>query len=333
MTQPTSVSNDFKSDVTQLTWPLKIFVAALNGLDRIAPQVSTRLLLSKFVQPRRKKECNYESRLPAGAQRLAVQYNNLALTGWVWGGNGPSVLVMHGWESHTGRMTPLIKPLVAQGYRVFALDAPGHGLSPQVPTHLQDVSAAIGAMLSQHGPFYGVIAHSFGAAATAVCLARHPELMPEKVVLLSPMRDLAQHLDIFAGIAQLSPERKTRLKALVAQRPGLSFEACSAVAAVRHFATPGLIIHDQDDRLIPHAVGQEIAQNWAGAQFVSTSRLGHRRGLGNAQVIGHIVGYLAGETERATAVAASATPAPHHHENRAAPRISLGLLRRATAVS
>ena len=323
---------DLKSDVAQLTWPLRLFVAAMNGLDRLAPQVTTHLMLRRFVQPRRKKECNYESRLPGGAQRLAVPHNNLTLTGWVWGETGPAVLVMHGWESHTGRMTPLIKPLVAQGYRVFALDAPGHGLSPQAPTHLQDVSEAIGAMLRQHGPFYGVVAHSFGAAATAVCLARQTELMPEKLVLLSPMRDLAQHLDIFAGIAQLSPERKTRLKALVAQRQGLSFETCSAVAAVRRFATPGLVIHDQDDRLIPHAVGQEIAQHWAGARFVSTSRLGHRRGLGNAQVIGHIVGYLAGETERATAVAASATPAPHHHENRSAPRVSLGILRRATAV-
>lgn len=332
MTQPASVSNDFKSDVTQLTWPLKVFVAALNSLDRIAPQVSTHLLLAKFVQPRRKKECNYESRLPAGAQRLAVQHNNLSLTGWVWGESGPAVLVMHGWESHTGRMTPLIKSLLAQGYRVFALDAPGHGLSPQARTHLVDVGEAIRAMMTQHGPFYGVIAHSFGAAATAVLLARHPELMPEKLVLLSPMRDLAQHLDIFAGIAQLSAERKARLKQLVIQRKGLSFAECSAVAAVRHFNIPGLIIHDHDDRLIPHAVGEEIARSWAGAQFVSTSRLGHRRGLGNAQVIGHIINFLAGETELATAVSNHRASDVPHHANPSLQRVTLGTLRRATAV-
>jgi pimeloyl-ACP methyl ester carboxylesterase len=205
MTQQASVNKDFKSDVTQLTWPLKLFVAALNGLDRLAPNVSTHLMLSKFVQPRRKKDCSYESRLPDGARRLAVQHNSQSLTGWAWGDSGPAILVLHGWESHTGRMLPLIKPLLAQGYRVFALDAPGHGLSPQARTHLLDVGEAIRAMMTQHGPFYGVIAHSFGAAATAVLLARHPELMPEKLVLLSPMRDLDQHLDIFARIAQLSP--------------------------------------------------------------------------------------------------------------------------------
>jgi pimeloyl-ACP methyl ester carboxylesterase len=192
------------------------------------------------------------------------------------------------------------------------------------------VGEAIRAMMTQHGPFYGVIAHSFGAAATAVLLARHPELMPEKLALLSPMRDLDQHLDIFAGIAQLSPERKARLKAQVARRKGLSFEACSAVEAVRSFAKPGLIIHDQDDRLIPHAVGEELAANWAGAQFVSTSRLGHRRGLGNAQVIGHIVGFLAGEEGMATAVPSGHTL--HKYHTGPLQRVTLGNWGRAPAV-
>lgn len=99
-------------------------------VERIAPAVVTKMMLDKFLTPRRKKDSDYTGRLPAGAQRVSVNHRNLELTGWRWEENGPSILVVHGWESHTGRMLPLIKPLVAQGCRVLALDAPGHGLSP-----------------------------------------------------------------------------------------------------------------------------------------------------------------------------------------------------------
>jgi hypothetical protein len=116
----------------------------------------------------------------------------------------------------------------------------------------------------------------------------------------------------------------------VAQRKGLSFDTCSAVAAVRRFTTPGLIIHDTHDRLIPHAVGEEMAANWAGAQFISTSRLGHRRGLGNTQVIGHIMGYLAGEAGMATAVPSGHTL--HKYHTGPLQRVTLGNWGRATAV-
>lgn len=323
MNKQQNTNSSFKSDVKHLTWPLRLFVAAMNGLDQLMPQVTSRLMLAKFVAPRRKKNGRYTSRLPAGATRLAVQHNNQTLTGWCWDGDGPAILVVHGWESHTGRMSPLIKALLAHGCRIFALDAPGHGMSPQANTHLQDVGEAIRAMIEQHGSFHGIVAHSFGAAATAVMLSRHPELMPDKLVFLSPMRDLAQHLDIFAAVAQLTPARKERLQELVRQRLGLSFEDCSTVAAVRTFSRPGLVIHDQNDRLIPHAVGEEIARNWAGTRFVSTSRLGHRRGLSCQQVVSHITDYLADGVAgvvRKTAVSRS-IPAPSTSSR---PRLSFG---------
>lgn len=296
MTQTTLSTKEFKGDVTQLSAKLRLFVAAMQVMERIAPAVVTNMMLDKFLTPRRKKDSDYSSRLPKGAQRVSVRHGDLELTAWSWDGAGPALLVVHGWESHTGRMLPLIKPLVAQGYRVVALDGPGHGLSPAAQTDLLDMSYAVQATLAQQGPFEGVIAHSFGAAATAVALARAPHLTPEKVVLLSPMRDLEQHVEIFANIAQLSPAALERLKARIAERVGLPLGQCGAVEAVRAFTRSGLVIHDQDDLLIPYADGQAVAQNWAGSQFISTEKLGHRRGLGNTAVLNHLVAYLGMES-------------------------------------
>jgi pimeloyl-ACP methyl ester carboxylesterase len=303
MTQENLTTNEFKGDVTRLSLKLRFFVAAMQAVERIAPGVVTRLMLTKFFTARRKKDSDYRSRLPAGAQPIAVRHEQMELTGWTWGETGPKLLVVHGWESHTGRMLPLIKPLVKAGYRVYAFDAPGHGLSPAAPTDLMDVSYAVQAMLVQHGPFDGLIAHSFGAAATTLALARAPHLAPEKLVLLSPMRDMAQHLEIFAAIAQLSPVAQERLQTAVSRRLGFSPDECSAVAAARQLPRPGLIIHDRDDLLIPYEVGQAMAHNWQGSHLISTDRLGHRRGLGHKTVLNSLLAYL-------TAVSITEQPLP-----------------------
>ncbi|MFN3333448.1 MAG: alpha/beta hydrolase, partial [Caldilinea sp.] len=234
---------DFKGDVTQLSWPLQMFVATMKMLDAIAPQAVTNLMLAKFVSPRRKQNSDYTAELPTGAQHIEVVHNLMKLTGWMWENSGPAVLVVHGWESHTGRMAPLIEALLNRGYRVFAMDAPGHGLSPAVKTDLLDVSYALQSMMEQYGPFYGVISHSFGAAATTIMLARAPQWMPHKLVLLSPMSDLAQHIEVFARIADLSPDGRERLQNKVAGHVGVSLAQCSAVDAVRTFQVPGLLIH------------------------------------------------------------------------------------------
>jgi pimeloyl-ACP methyl ester carboxylesterase len=288
-------SNDFRGDVTQLSMKLRATVVILRWLDRISPAMSANLLMTKFVTPRRKSESDYSDQMPDGARRIEVIHNLTKITGWVWGDGGPSVLLLHGWEGHTGRMIPLIKPLLAQGYRVFTLDAPGHGLSPEAKTHLIDVGYAIQSMIEQYGPFYGIIAHSFGAAATSIMLAREPQLMPRKLVLMSPMRDLQQHLDIFSRIARLSADRKDRLRARVERRIGLPFDRVSTIEAVRTFRIPGLVIHDRHDTLIPYEVGEAVAANWTGARFVSTDKLGHRQGLNSADVLGCIMEYLAAE--------------------------------------
>lgn len=293
MTREYAPVKDFKGDVTQLSWQLRVFVAAHKMLDRVFPATAARLMLTKFITPRRKHDFDYTDQLPSGARRVEVFHNLTKITGWAWGETGPAVLLIHGWEGHTGRMIPLITPLLEAGYHVFTLDAPGHGLSPTAKTHLPDVGYAIQAMMEQHGPFYGIIAHSFGAAATAIMLGREPHLMPQRLILLSPMRDLQQHFDIFASIAQLSPQCKAHVKALVEKYIGLPFEMVSAIEAVRTFNTPGLVIHDRDDTLIPYEVGAMIAQNWNGARFVSTNKLGHRQGLRNIDVINVVLDYLA----------------------------------------
>jgi pimeloyl-ACP methyl ester carboxylesterase len=265
--------------MARLTPGLKALALASRTVDAVAPDLANRIMLHHFTRPRRKPDADYRNRLPPGAARVTLRYRGTELAAWRWGTEGPAVLLVHGWEDHAGSMVPFVAPLLARGYRVLAVDLPGHGLSARGATDLLDCSRALAATTAALGPFESIIAHSFGATAACAMLARAGHGQPARLVLLSPMRDLAQHLEVFASIALLSPERRVRLQGVVRRRLGGDVAKLDAVQAVRAFAMPGLVVHDRDDPVIPHAVGADIARAWRTAALLSTETLGHRRVL------------------------------------------------------
>src|SRR5688572_16623442 len=44
-------------------------------------------------------------------------------------GEGRAVILLHGWGGSAAQMTPLVGTLLERGFRVQAIDAPGHGES------------------------------------------------------------------------------------------------------------------------------------------------------------------------------------------------------------
>ena len=44
-------------------------------------------------------------------------------------GSRPAVALLHGWGGRAAQLTSFVEPLVARGFSVVALDAPGHGSS------------------------------------------------------------------------------------------------------------------------------------------------------------------------------------------------------------
>src|SRR5690606_34741823 len=87
------------------------------------------------------------------------------------GRRSPSVLVLHGWGSRTEHMRPIIEALPAQGFRVIALDLPGHGASPGRRLNLAIAVAAVRSASDWFGPFASIVGHSFGGAVAVNAVA------------------------------------------------------------------------------------------------------------------------------------------------------------------
>jgi pimeloyl-ACP methyl ester carboxylesterase/catechol 2,3-dioxygenase-like lactoylglutathione lyase family enzyme len=117
-----------------------------------------------------------------------VSVNDVRLHYLDYGGNGPPAVLHHATGFHAWVWAPVAEALSTR-YRVFALDARGHGDSEKPPagywweTFIADLVAFVEALAL--GPALGV-GHSLGATTVAGAAAHRPDLF-RAVALLDPI--------------------------------------------------------------------------------------------------------------------------------------------------
>jgi pimeloyl-ACP methyl ester carboxylesterase len=193
---------------------------------------------------------------------------------WSWG-NGPTVLLVHGWNGRATQLGGFVEPLVARGYRVVAFDAFGHGESSGNSMSLPELASCIREVSDELGGLYGVIAHSMGGAATTLALSNGLQL--ERAVFVSPPSDPRVFLQIFSDALGIADEVRTRLKERVERRIGTSMESIRGNRIAPSMRVPLLVVHDRNDKEVPAESGQSIADAWPGAELILTEGLGHQR--------------------------------------------------------
>lgn len=261
-------------------------------------ETQARAALQMFITPRRPSPREWETALLHQGTPLAFANGLVASTF----GAGPRVLFVHGWEGRGVSFGKFIAPLVASGFQAVALDGPAHGDSPGDTTHPIDFAHGIVGVGRELGPLAGVIAHSMGAAATA--LAIQQGLEAQKVVLIAGPSSVTGVLHRFAQKAQLTEPVAERFYQLVEEHVGVPAKEVETARVGAEISTPALIIHDRDDAEVPFADGQAIAATWPGARLYATTGRGHRRILLDSGVIALAVSFITAD-ERAAALLGS----------------------------
>jgi pimeloyl-ACP methyl ester carboxylesterase len=92
-------------------------------------------------------------------------------------GDGPPVVMLHGWGANIGLLWPLGTALAAKGYRVYMLDLPGFGNSAPVPApwFVADYANFVLHFLDAHSlDRVHLFGHSFGGRVGLALGADHP---------------------------------------------------------------------------------------------------------------------------------------------------------------
>lgn len=257
--------------------------AVLNHVPPLAAAAAERLF---FTPPRAKRKAAVGAQL----QRLRAA-GGLDLAAWSWG-EGPAVLLLHGWGGSSAQLAGLAPSLVARGFRVVALDAPGHGLSGGRMSSMPEFARAAFEAARRLGPFHAVVGHSLGGAALA--LALRDGLEARRAVFIGTPGNPVEWTRRFAHTLGVGARTLAGMKARSERRLGFRWEELDVVSFAPRMTVPLLAIHDADDREVPLAEGEAIAKAWPGASLVATRGLGHSRILRDAEVASRVAAFVAG---------------------------------------
>jgi pimeloyl-ACP methyl ester carboxylesterase len=254
----------------------------------LAPGTAARLALKLFTRPPRLDTPARELELAARGTPLRFASGLVATS--FGPADAPPVVLMHGWAGRGLQLGALVDPLLAQGYRVVALDGPAHGASPgreTDPLHLALALVEVGEAL---GPLKAVVAHSVGGAAAVLALQRG--LRVERLVLMASPSNLRRVLHHFSQEIGLPPRGEKKLFQLVASRVGAPVEAGNLVALAPSMKAPLLLIHDPEDKEVPFSDAEALAAAWPGAELWVAHGLGHRRVLRAPESMARVVAFL-----------------------------------------
>ena len=120
-------------------------------------------------------------------------------------GEGPPVILLHGFPENWTSWTRQIDPLVAAGFSVMAPDLRGYNLSDRPPArgdyHLRHLVADVAALVRASGsPRAHIVGHDWGGLVAWTFAGVHPELTHKLAVLNAP------HLENFLREVRRPPQ-------------------------------------------------------------------------------------------------------------------------------
>lgn len=268
---------------------MKLLRSFFRYLTPLVPAAGARLAVRIFYNPRKHRIPEWERAAVGRARQRELPWRGESLRVCVWG-EGPTVLLVHGWEGRGSQFAKLAGVLEARGYRVISFDGPAHGDSRRKSTTLVEFSEAVARMAQEYGPLYGAVGHSFGAAA--LCIALRKGAAAERVVLFSCPLSLRHVVTRFAGFLHIPDSVHERMYGYMAQLHGCPESDLSIAQLAPQLDLPCLMIHDADDRYVPFDDGEAVSRKLPQARMLKTKGLGHVRALADPSCIAAAADFL-----------------------------------------
>lgn len=265
-------------------------------LSRLAPGLATRLAERIFVTPIPARQPPREVGWAEGAEKTTIPSHLGGVPVWVWGDGRETAILVHGWSGRGLQLGAFVEPLIARGLRVVTFDAPGHGEASGRTSSMPAFAATLGAVGRRFGPVSAVISHSLGSTATVYALANR-ELAPDRVVAISPSARLHAVRERFGEMTGFPPSVIESMRKAFEDRLGFDWDASEPLLLAQQSSMPLMVVHDTQDRFIPHSEGAELTDAWPDGRLMTTTGLGHHRILRDPTVIDSVLSFVAGSSE------------------------------------
>lgn len=270
----------------------KVILITAKLLEVISTKLVTKFAAKLFTRPIKHKIPKREFHMDKKSiqENVFVPSINKEIVVYHYGKSEKKILLVHGWSGRGTQLVKIADELLNLGYSTISFDAPAHGKSKGNSSIMVEFIASILELEKQFGPFEFAIGHSLGGMA--ILNAIREKLKVRKVVLIGSGDIIQDIIDDFIKKLELKPEIGIKLREHFEKKYGVEMNYYSASNAAKEVLIPVLIIHDENDVDVNVKAAYNIKENLKISELMITKNLGHRKILGNNEVIQSIVTFI-----------------------------------------
>ncbi|MBV1885713.1 MAG: lysophospholipase [Parvibaculaceae bacterium] len=207
-------------------------------------------------------------------------------------GEGPLVVLVHGYSGRGVQMATLARHLAAKGFQCMFFDAGGHGESqPEkigFSTFIRDTRDFFAHIRM---PVYALIGHSAGALAMMRARELYGVSAEKYGVISAP---LFPYVPLESMRATGAPEEALDyMKAVLSDQFEMSWSALTGGESFAAEADKSLLaVYDTEDPMVRHTDAERVADLWSNATVVKTAGYGHNRILQAEETLAAVADFV-----------------------------------------
>jgi esterase/lipase len=269
----------------------KMVGKSLNFMSLLHPALASKWALDLFSKPLKGRLKTPHPTLEKAKKEVLYVHDNIPIQTYHWSGAKQTVLLVHGWESNSGRWKNMIQRLQHEDYNIVALDAPAHGASGSSSFNAILYSKFIAVVAKKFNPKI-LIGHSVGGMAISFFIKNSSYTKSEKIVFLGVPSGFPGILKNYTDLMGYNERISKGLERYIQKKFNQPSSHFNTSHFINHINAKGLIIHDENDPVIPFSDALEIQSAFKNSKLITTKGLGH--GLKGKQVIENIISFLEG---------------------------------------
>ena len=270
----------------------KAILLTAKFLQAVSPSLTTKFAAKLFTTPIRHKLPKRELHMERDSIQKSIVIPEIQkeIVVYEYGKSDKKVLLVHGWSGRGTQLVKIADELLKMGYMTISFDAPAHGKSKGNSSIMIEFIASILEIEKQYGPFEFAIGHSLGGMSVLNAIKQN--LQVKKAVIIGSGDIIQDIIDDFICKLQLKPEYGIKLRNHFEAKFGGKMDDYSAYKAAEKTEVPVFVIHDKDDDDVSVKAAYNIQKHLKQSEIMITEGLGHRKILGDDNVIKKIIEFL-----------------------------------------
>lgn len=270
----------------------KVILITAKLFEAISPKLATKFAAKLFTTPIKHKIPKREFQMDKESvqKTVFIPSINKEIVVYHYGKAEKKILLVHGWSGRGTQLVKIAEELLNLVYSTISFDAPAHGKSKGNSSIMVEFIASILELEKQFGPFEFAIGHSLGGMS--ILNAIREKLKVKKAVIIGSGDIIQDIIDDFIKKLKLKPEIGIKLRDHFEKKYGVEMNYYSTSNAAKEVSIPVLIIHDENDVDVNVKAAHNINENLKNSELMITKNLGHRKILGNTEVIKRIVEFI-----------------------------------------